>query len=500
MLIDLATAWHREAIGTDTQPGTNDRGTMELATKLYRLILKNFPDMEQMEFPDIDKRDWPTEYKVSYYYAELLWKMENWAECGPAFDHVLEVDPQGEFTEDAAYASVLCYNKQYQHDVRGRREDGQAPREEGRRRQGQEEEGQGGRAVTEELVAKFKPKDFSPLETGMLNAYQRYVCFVPDSEDLPTIKYRRARIYYETNHFEEASVLFKDIAFNHPNSELGRVRGEPVPRLAQRPRHVQRAGAAGLLRRDERQHRAAVRAVLQDRPRRARSTPTCATCSSSCAATCCVRRRKRCSRSKEYKKAAQLYVRVFRKYRECGKLDEVLYNAAINFEAARLLGRAIKVRRVLIEQYPESEWSKRAIYLIGANFHALAMYDMAAEYYEKFADKYPSELGEKCTDAENKAGTCTERQGSAAERGLLPPRLGRRGEGGRRRQAVREELSQEVPARDLAGELLARLDLRAPGRLEQGDRPLLELHQAVQEDRAAARDHPGQRERRPRAT
>jgi len=61
VLIDLSTAWHREAIGTDTQPGTNDRGTMELASKLYRLLLKSFPDMESMEFPDIDKRDWPTE-------------------------------------------------------------------------------------------------------------------------------------------------------------------------------------------------------------------------------------------------------------------------------------------------------------------------------------------------------------------------------------------------------------------------------------------------------
>ena len=30
------------------------------------------------------------------------------------FDKVLETNPQGEYTEDAAYASVLCYNKQYQ--------------------------------------------------------------------------------------------------------------------------------------------------------------------------------------------------------------------------------------------------------------------------------------------------------------------------------------------------------------------------------------------------
>jgi tetratricopeptide (TPR) repeat protein len=35
------------------------------------------------------------------------------------------------------------------------------------------------------------------------------------------------------------------------------------------------------------------------------------------------------------------------------------------------------------------------------------MYDMAADYYEKFADKYSGELGENCTEDEKKAGTCT---------------------------------------------------------------------------------------------
>src|ERR1041385_513769 len=112
--------------------------------------------------------------------------------------------------------------------------------------------------------------------------------------------------------------------------------------------------------------------------------------------------------NQEYKKAAQMYVRIYRKYRECGRLDEVLFNASLNFEAARLLGRAIKVRRVLIDdpKFKDTEWAKRAIYLIGANFHALAMYDMAADYYERFSEKYPGELGEKCTEAENKAGTC----------------------------------------------------------------------------------------------
>lgn len=406
VLIDLATAWHREAIGTDTQPGTNDRGTMELASKLYRLVLKSFPDMESMQFPDIDKRDWPTEYKVSYYYAELLWKMENWAQCGPAFDQVLEVDPQGEFTEDAAYASVLCYNKQYQTTFGDsdktvkHREDDEDDRKKKRGKKSEE-------PSREELVAKFKPKEFSSLEAGMLRAYQRYVCFVPDSEDLPTIKYRRARIYYETNHFEEAAVLFKDIAYNHSDSDLSVFAANlyldslnVIGAYSEPPRascydemndNIEPLFGVYCKTDELRESNAELCEVIEQ-------------------LRCDLMRKKAeaYQAGQDFKKAAQLYVRIFRQYRECGKLDEVLYNASLNFEAARLLGRAIKVRRVLIEQYPESEWSKRAYYLIGANFHALAMYDMAADYYEQFAEKYPGELGQDCTDAERKAGTCTD--------------------------------------------------------------------------------------------
>jgi tetratricopeptide (TPR) repeat protein len=52
-LIELATAWHREAVGTDSQPGTNDRSTMDHASALYDLIVNAFPDLDQLEFPQI---------------------------------------------------------------------------------------------------------------------------------------------------------------------------------------------------------------------------------------------------------------------------------------------------------------------------------------------------------------------------------------------------------------------------------------------------------------
>jgi len=400
VLVDSATGWHREAIGTQAQPGTGDRGTMAQSVKLYTLLIENFPDMDSMQFPDIDLRDWPTQYKVAYYYAELLWKMENWQECGPAFDAVLSIDPQGEYTSDAAYAAVLCYNKHYQqsysaHDTAAR-VGGAA---------GKDRAGNAAREASADKSAQYQPKELSSTEQGMLTAFQRYMCFVPDSDDLVLVKYRRARIYYESNHFEEAAVLFKDVAVNHKEHELGVYAANLyLDSLNALASYAESKRPACY---DE------MNASIEPLNEAYCDTPDA---HAQNAELCNVLDQLRCDllrkqaetlqAEKEYRQAANVYVSVFRKHRECGKLDEVLYNASINFEAARLIGRAIKVRKVLIERYPQSEWAKRALYLVGANYHALAMYDTAADYYEQFATRYPGEDGKDCQAADRSAGTC----------------------------------------------------------------------------------------------
>ncbi|MFN9808886.1 MAG: tetratricopeptide repeat protein [Deltaproteobacteria bacterium] len=402
VLFETAVAWHREAIGSSEQPGTNDRRTMQQATELYELAIRQFPDMEELEFPDISRDDWPTVYRVSYFYAELLWRMEDWNRCGPAFDHVVELNPQGEYTSDAAYAAVLCYNNLYQQQYaateRERRPaEGQAPQgRRGRRRQAEQEPEQ-----TE--AQRLAVREFTGTEQGMLNAFQRFVCFVSQSEELPQVKYRRARSFYESNRFEEAAVIFRDIAFNHPQHEL-----------AEFAANLYLDSLNAISRREGR-----VSCVTEIKNN---IEPMFALyCNSqeqldAHADLCGVLQQLRCdvlrqeaeihTRNREFREAAAVYVDIYRRFRECGRLDEVLYNAAINYESARLLGRAIRVRQVLIERFPESELAKRALYLVGANYHALAIYSQAANFYEQFARRFPGEDGANCTDAERTAGTC----------------------------------------------------------------------------------------------
>lgn len=404
-LVSLATAWHREAIGTDDQPGTNNTNTMRAASALYRIVLERFPDMEQMQFPDIDRRDWPTQYRISYFYAELLWRMEDWTLCGPAFDRVVELSPQGEFTQDAAYAAVLCYNNLYQQDYSSRerqtRESAQdcSSVRRGRRRRACE-------ARAAEVAAsgeQYAPREMTDVEQGMLAAFQRFVCYVGDSEELPTIKYRRARIYYESNRYEEAAVLFRDIALNHRDSELS----EYAANL-----YLDSLNVIGV----QWQRSECINTIRENIEPLAGAYCSSETDREDHPDLCGVLGQLRCDtlrlqaeaahREHRYRDAATTYVTIAQDHRECGRLDEVLYNAALNYEAARLLGRAIRVRTVLIRNFGESELAKRAVYLIGANYHALAIYDQAASWYERFARQYPGEDGESCSAADREAGTC----------------------------------------------------------------------------------------------
>ena len=86
--------------------------------------------------------------------------------------------PKGAYTADAALAAVLSYNNLYQQQFAGTEKTVHkktAAKGKGKRQ--------------EEDKPDYAPREFTPLEGGMLKAFQRYVCFVPNSEDLATMKY-----------------------------------------------------------------------------------------------------------------------------------------------------------------------------------------------------------------------------------------------------------------------------------------------------------------------
>ncbi len=367
-LILLATAWHREAIGTDDQPGTHDHATMELASELYDLIERELSDLDRLALSTIAARDRPSGAQLAFFHGELLYDLESWQACAAAYERALDASPDAQRAADAAYGAVLCYDRHL-----GTRE---PPPSDGT------------------LAARTLTDD----EVRMARTFQRFACAAPEHEELPIVLYRWARLYYEANQFDRAAVLFERVATQHASSEVS----EYAANL-----YLDSLNALYA-----HQHRDACYARIE----RSLDPLTHAYCEpeGSHPDLCGVIATLRCemgaraaqalSAAGRHRDSGDRFVALARTH-QCPEEDAYLYAAALEYEAARLIGRTIRVRTALIEAHPESRYARRSVYLVGANYHALAMYEQAADWYERYAREH-GRASEECSEDERARGEC----------------------------------------------------------------------------------------------
>ncbi len=419
LLTETGMAWHLEAVGSGGVRGTNDKKTMQLAAQLYEDVVHTFKqeDFAKFEFPRIVKEDWPTIFKIKYAMADLLYFQKDWAKCGPAFDSVVAEDPDGPTAPEAAYAAVLCYQNIYTEQHAGGKEkkgSGNLP----------DSAKKGDKNANAAKAKALSPKDFTEGQKGMITAFNRYICYIKPAagdreanENYVEVKFARGRTYFEAQHWEEAALAFRDIAMNYPDKEVGiyaaqfyleslNVLGqslEPthpacyddmaqdVPKFielyCQGDKQKSNAEQCGILLRIQRDiERLRAEELVKAADKGGADAP------------------------KQYEKAATAYLEMWKKYSEaaceqkttaCERAEEVLYNSAKAFAAARLVAKAIAVRKILIDpkyNLNNTELAKKAVYEIGANYQAIAVYDEAAGWYERYAaanpkaDKAPTAL------------------------------------------------------------------------------------------------------------
>jgi TolA-binding protein len=419
LLSETAMSWHLEAVGSGGTRGTNDPKTMDLAAYLYQKVVDNFTqaDFEKFTFPRIVKEDWPNIYKIRYAMADLLYVQQRWEDCGPAFDAVVAENPKSPEAPEAAYAAVLCYQKMYDQMHKGdsaRQGKGLAPTRED------------AKAPKKNEWEKFKPKDLSPMQKGMLTAFNRYVCYIQPpagdkkaEEQYVDVKFARARTYYEAQHWSEAAIAFRDIALNHADKDaaiyaaqlylealnvVGSKNEPPRPtcfgEMAKDVPKFLELYCAGDKYAAEKENCDLMTRIQCD-IRRLEAEKTVQLADSSSGGD---------NALEQYKKGGDAYIALWRDYGEsrlekgetsqCGKMDEVLYNAAQAYQAGRLLAKAITVRRILLNpkyNLHESDLAKKAIYQIGQNYQAIAVYDQAAAFFTRYAEesKYKGEFADQ---------------------------------------------------------------------------------------------------------
>ncbi|HEY6728437.1 MAG TPA: tetratricopeptide repeat protein [Polyangiaceae bacterium] len=425
LLAETAMSWHLEAVGSGGVRGTGDGKTMDLAAYLYKKVTETFTnaDFAKFEFPRIVKEDWPTLPKIRYAMADLLYFRKRWEECGPAFDAVVAEDPKGPNAAEAAYASVLCYQKMYDQMYKGesdRQGKGLGPRG----------AGEDDRKAQKGEWEKFKPKEMNEQQKGMVQAFNRYVCYIKPpkgdaeaEEQYVEVKYGRARIYFEAQHWEEAALGFRDIALNHPDKDAGifaaqlyleavnvlGAKAEP-PRPScfddmgkDVPLFLENYCKGSKFEDNKDQCELLTRIKFDIQRLGAQKKVELADSQAE--------KGNYSAALDNYKDGADSYLEIWRTYcegplankekpKQCEQADQIVYNMAKAYQAARLLAKSIQARKILLtDKYGlhETELAKKAIYEIGGNYQAIAVYDQAAFYYEMYADKtaYKGEFADK---------------------------------------------------------------------------------------------------------
>ena len=404
LLSETAMAWHLEAVGSGGVRGTGDRRTMALADKLYRLVTASFKssDFARFEFPRLVREDWPSLYRLRYARADLLYEQQRWDECGPAFAEVAAEDPKAAETPEALYASALCFQKSYQRahaagadrQGRGLGPGAQVPR-------------------TTPSWATLKPRELTSGQRQMIEAFDRFVCIVEpptqagEARDrYVEVKYARARTYYEAQHWEEAAAAFRDIALNHADHDSAQYAAqlwlEALNVLFSYSDPKRPACLDDLS--------AATAQIAGKFCGKTTAGPIEDLCQQLRQVECDVGRKKaeqlvaradaanQSSGVELYTRAANAYLALWKKFgsdpiaagREpsCRRMEEVLYNMAKAYQAARLLAKAIEVRQILIDErwgMNKTPLAVRALYELGQNYQAIAVYGRAAEFFERYA-------------------------------------------------------------------------------------------------------------------
>ncbi len=424
LVTETAMAWHLEAVGSQGQRGTGDMKTMTLAAYLYKRVVDTWTaaDYSKFTFPRIVKADWPTIYKVKYAMADLLYFQKRWADCGPAFDAVVAENPQAPEAAEAAYASVLCYQNIYEAEhPKGseRKGSGNLP--------GQDKDKK--KKAKEDEDTKLKPKDFTAQQKGMISAFNRYICYIhPGPQDstgqdqLVEVKYARARTYFEAQHWEESAFAFRDIAMNNADKDVGiyaaqlylesinvlGAHGSPArpscydDMSKDVPKFLELYCSADKAKKNEEQCGILTKIQTDILRLKAQKLVEIADKQGGTEAL------------QNYQQAGSAYLEVYRKYCEtpirngeapkAEKCDELVYNAAKAFQAGRLIAKAIAARMILLNpanKMDKSPLAKKAVYEIGGNYQAIAVYDQAADWYERYAkeDKHGEHADEALSDA-----------------------------------------------------------------------------------------------------
>jgi len=327
-----------------------------LAFEIYKTYLDNFPGASD-------------NYEIMYYYADMAYFRGNYAESAKAFERVLDLNEQGQFSKDAAHGAVLAYDKLM--------------------RSGTDKEACPD--IPETPLAKpgevqvYPEYPIAECRLRFIEASKRYAKIDTSADFAVNAKYTAAQIYFDYNHFDAAKPLFMEITRENPGHDLAvysanylldsyKVKGEfegmhkAITEL--------RSNAAFMANRTALMPEfMGIMAAYEE----ALDFKFC----------------EEMEKNRRWTDAARCYESFAERHKGSEDAAKALWNASVAWGQSSEVGRAIDSQLALLNSGAADESTRflapRAMYAIASNYHGLAVYSEAARYYERFVKEFPTD-------------------------------------------------------------------------------------------------------------
>lgn len=373
---ELVTEYHQEA------QKTKYAETYRLAAEIYKRYLEKFSDSEHA-------------YDLRFYYAEILFTLQEYDDAATQYLKVVQVDPNGRYTLTAAYNALLSYEKLAAIDR------GELAKAQLSGKQKVDENKAKGSVKRKQILRRASKEDKAEAipkwEQKQIEASDAYVSVIDqwreknaDSlskkqiKDLEgdeiAVRYKAAFLFYEHRHYEEAATRFEDIILKWPadqwatkaadlildslnTKEAWQQLNDLARKFRKNRRLVKGGGKTFSKRLDELIEGSQFKIVLD------------------------------LNAAKKYAKAAVGFRDFVEEFPKSKYADTALYNAMVIFGRAKELDKAVTVGEQLVNTYETSPIQPKAILALSSYYEQIADYTTAARYYETYVDRYADTKG-----------------------------------------------------------------------------------------------------------
>ncbi len=301
----------------------------------YKVYLKYFPKHKEA-------------IEMRFYYAELLYDMKMFEEASKNYLKVADIKPKNKYTDDAVMNAILALDQKLQ------KSDGR-------------------------LSKDIKKIPYKTAERQFLLITKKYLPVIKKShpDRVASIEFKRSYIMYAHNHFESALKAFWTIIKSYPRTEFVESSAHLILDIHNLQKDYKGLIASGTKLAISEKLSPNLRAEIKDIVERSQFQIA-----------------QGLEKKREYQKSAEAYSGFANKNRNSKLFSVAVFNAAINFEKAGDVLKAIQYHRHVLNQkdgLSKKNHHQKSRRILATLYEKTGQLERAAVHFEEYAKSYPND-------------------------------------------------------------------------------------------------------------